>query len=337
MRSPSVSTPARHTAYWSPTAAFLNIFRWRQHIVYIDNLGVKHERWETPIPLPDPITIWSGLTLRGFFAAVIGFSAAFVDAFDYHGMGIQTIKLANYYNVSKGELTSAITVTMVCRIAGAVLCGIWADYQGRKWALCFTLWFLAVVQFATVFAGTFQQFLAIRALFGIGMGGVFGSAASFAFEEIPVDARGIFSGIFQASYSLSFLLAAVINLIVGPEVDTWKTLFWVGGAMSFVVGIARAVFPEATIFVQALETSKPSASAKNFFNGLRTMLRIEWPTFVYATWFVCWYSVFGHASGDSQVTFLIDSKGISYAEASRIVIISKVGAVIGSILIAYVR
>jgi SHS family lactate transporter-like MFS transporter len=39
------------------------------------------------------------------------------------------------------------------------------------------------------FVNTFRQFLALRSLFGIGMGGVWGLAASTALENLPVGLR----------------------------------------------------------------------------------------------------------------------------------------------------
>lgn len=43
------------------------------------------------------------------------------------------------------------------------------------------------------------------------------------------NARGLMSGILQQGYSVGYVLAACTNLGVGGAVDTWKTIFWVGG------------------------------------------------------------------------------------------------------------
>jgi MFS family permease len=44
---------------------------------------------------------------------------------------------------------------------------------------------LGLLQVATIYAATFNQFLAIRALFGLFMGGVYGNAISMALENCP--------------------------------------------------------------------------------------------------------------------------------------------------------
>jgi hypothetical protein len=38
------------------------------------------------------------------------------------------------------------------------------------------------------------------------------------------------SGILQQGYSVGYVLAASANLGVGGAVDSWKTVFWIGGS-----------------------------------------------------------------------------------------------------------
>lgn len=42
-------------------------------------------------------------------------------------------------------------------------------------------------------------------------------------------ARGLMSGILQQGYSFGYVMAAVANLAIGGETETWKTIFWAGG------------------------------------------------------------------------------------------------------------
>lgn len=46
---------------------------------------------------------------------------------------------------------------------------------------------LGLLQICTIYAATFQQFLAVRSLFGLFMGGVYGNAIAMALENAPVD------------------------------------------------------------------------------------------------------------------------------------------------------
>ena len=75
--------------------------------------------------------------------------------------------------------------------------GIISDRFGRKWPLVYNLFLVALFELGTGFVQTFPQFLAVRSLFGIGMGGVWGLAALTALESLPVEVRGLASGILQ--------------------------------------------------------------------------------------------------------------------------------------------
>jgi MFS transporter, SHS family, lactate transporter len=152
--------------------------------------------------------------------------------------------------------------------------------------------FIAVLEIGASFVQTFQQFLAVRALFGIGMGGIWGMAASTSLEAIPVEARGLGSGILQQGYAVGYLIAAVINLLLVPEVEQgWRSLFWVAGGISFFAATLRLMLPESQVFLKAkaekelLEKTHPDAFKENktkvFFRETGKMLKDHWLLCIY--------------------------------------------------------
>lgn len=94
------------------------------------------------------------------------------DAFDFHALSIQTVKLSKHFGKSKSDISTAITLTLLLRSVGAALFGCFADLFGRKYPLAINMWILGALQVGSIYAPNFQVFLAIRALFGLGMGGV---------------------------------------------------------------------------------------------------------------------------------------------------------------------
>jgi SHS family lactate transporter-like MFS transporter len=69
------------------------------------------------------------------------------------------------------------------RSLGAAIFGLAGDLYGRKWPMIVNLIIIAALQLATAHCDTFDQFLGVRALFGIGMGGIWGLSASMALES----------------------------------------------------------------------------------------------------------------------------------------------------------
>lgn len=57
------------------------------------------------------------------------------------------------------------------RSVGALIFGVVADRYGRKWPMIINLAFFVVLELATGFCQTLPQFLGVRALYGIAMGG----------------------------------------------------------------------------------------------------------------------------------------------------------------------
>ncbi|KAF7343697.1 MFS domain-containing protein [Mycena sanguinolenta] len=73
------------------------------------------------------------------------------------------------------------------------------------WPLVFNLVLIAVLELGAGFVQTFHQFLAVRSLFGIAMGGIWGLATSNALENLPVGLRGLASGVLQQGYAVGYL------------------------------------------------------------------------------------------------------------------------------------
>ena len=170
-----------------PTAkqAFGDLFRWKRRVEVTDENGQVRTEWQSPEPLRNPISLCMMLNFRDWVFFLAGFSAWTADAFDFHALSIQTTKFAKYYHTSNTNITTAITLTLLLRSVGAAIFGLAGDRYGRKWPMVLNMVVLGLLQIATIYSKTFQQFLAVRSLFGLFMGGVYGNAIAMALENCP--------------------------------------------------------------------------------------------------------------------------------------------------------
>ncbi|KAF2006420.1 carboxylic acid transport protein-like protein [Amniculicola lignicola CBS 123094] len=315
--------------------AWSDLFKWKQRVVVTNEFGEEHTEWQDPEPLKNPFSLFAQLKAKDWLYFIVGFLAWTADAFDFHALSIQTVKLAKYYDRSKTDITTAITLTLLLRSVGAAFFGLAGDKFGRKWPMVLNMIILGLLQIATIYSKTFQQFLAVRSLFGLFMGGVYGNAIAMALENCPTNARGLMSGILQQGYSFGYVLAACTNLGVGGTTESWKIVFWVGAGFSIAVGFARMLFPETKAFIEAKKAGKANAAPGLFWKETKVMLKKEWRMCLYCIVLMTWFNYYSHTSQDSYTTFLLTQKHLPNAPATRASILMKTGACVGGTIIGY--
>lgn len=177
----------------------------------------------------------------------------------------------------------SITLTLLFRSLGAAVIGLFADAFGRKWPLFIDLIVLCGLQIATAYAPTFGAFIGVRALFGIFMGGIWGLAAAMSLENMPVDARGLFSGILQQGYSLGYLIAAGINLRAGQSTTLgYRLVFIVGAGLTGAVAIMTLLVPESSQYRGKGPGRSPIGSrVYSFATDMKLAARQYWRMFLY--------------------------------------------------------
>lgn len=165
--------------------SFGDLFKWKQRTIITNEHGETYAEWQDPEPFKNPISLFMQLGARDWLFFLVGLAAWTADAFDFHALSIQQVKLADYYGRSKTDISTAITLTLLLRSVGAAFFGLAGDRFGRKWPMVMNMIILGVLQIGTIYSGTFQQFLAVRSLFGLFMGGVYGNAIAMALEHCP--------------------------------------------------------------------------------------------------------------------------------------------------------
>ncbi|KAL5343824.1 major facilitator superfamily domain-containing protein [Aspergillus crustosus] len=312
-----------------------DLFRWRQRVVITNEQGETYAEWQDPESFKNPIGLFMMLSARDWLFFLVGLAAWTADAFDFHALSIQQVKLSNYYGKSRTDISTAITLTLLLRSVGAAFFGLAGDRFGRKWPMVINMIILGLLQIATIYSGTFQQFLAVRSLFGLFMGGVYGNAIAMALEHCPVSARGLMSGILQQGYSLGYVFAACANLGVGGDTESFKTVFWIAAGISIGVGLIRILFPESKQFLEAKAAGKQSVSVGEFWRETKSMVGKEWKISIYCIILMTWFNYYSHTSQDSYTTFMLTAKELDNPSASRASIIMKTGACVGGTIIGY--
>jgi SHS family lactate transporter-like MFS transporter len=182
--------------------------------------------------------------------------------------------------------------------------------------------FYATLAFASAFAPNVVIFLALRALFGIAMGGEWGIGASLTMESIPPQARGFVSGLLQAGYPSGYLLASAAYGLLFPYIG-WRGLFMLGLLPALLVLYIRRNVPESPGW------SREHAAAGTVLN----VLRAHWRLAIYAICLMTCFNFYSHGTQDIYPTFLKVDHGFKPHEVGIIQVIYNIGAILGGLVL----
>lgn len=256
-----------------------------------------------------------------FLACFLGWS---LDAFDFFILIFCVSALSANFHEKVSTIMQAVFWTLAMRPLGAFLFGMMADRVGRRPTLILNIVAYSLFELASAFAPTFHVFLITRALFGIAMGGEWGVGAALAFETLPAEGRGFFSGLLQEGYVVGYLIAALV----------YGTVFrFVGWRGMFVIGATPAVL---AIFILRRVKESPAwlngQVSKESGEHLGKDIWSHAGIFAFLVVLMFAFNSFSHGTQDLYPTFLHKDLGFSPVTVSFIVIVYNLGALAGGIL-----
>jgi SHS family lactate transporter-like MFS transporter len=256
-----------------------------------------------------------------FIACFLGWA---LDAFDFFILVFCVSALATQFQTKVSAITEAIFLTLAMRPVGAILFGLMADRFGRRPTLMVDIIAYSVFELASAFAPSLKVFLIMRAFFGIAMGGEWGVGAALAFETLPVEGRGFFSGLLQEGYVVGYLMAALVYGALFP-IFGWRGMFVIGALPAFLVIYIRTKVDESPAWLQG----RVSRAAE------RELGKEIWShagIFIFIVVLMFAFNSFSHGTQDLYPTFLQKNLGFTAKTVSFIAIVYNIGALLGGIL-----
>jgi SHS family lactate transporter-like MFS transporter len=173
---------------------------------------------------------------KAFIGAYLGWV---LDGFDFTILTFLLVDIQRSFTVDKALAGALGTITLIFRVAGGIGAGTAADRWGRKGPLMFSILWYSLFSFLGGFSTSYGMLFAIRALFGIGMGGVWAAGMPLTLEHWPAHLRGTASGMMQSGYSMGFLLSSLVFEFGYPLVNHgnmgWRVMLWIGILPAFLV------------------------------------------------------------------------------------------------------
>ncbi len=264
-------------------------------------------------------------------AVLAGFLGWTLDAFDFFVLTFVVEDVAKAFGKTRPDIALTITLALAMRPIGAVVFGMMADRLGRRLPLMLNVIFYAIISVLSGLAPTYQVFLILRMLFGVGMGGEWGVGASLALESASPRLRGLLSGLLQEGYAMGNLLAALAFRVVYVPVHAahpeyaWRVMFFIGGLPALL-----------SLFIRAkVKESEAWKEHRTDWTTYRRSILQHWPRFLYLVLLMAMMNFISHGTQDMYPTFLQQQRMYTPSDTATITIIASIGAVIGGLCFGY--
>src|SRR5205823_5776159 len=203
---------------------------------------------------------------KAFLAAYL---AWVLDGFDFYILTFLLSDIQSAFSVTNALAGALGTVTLVFRVVGGIGAGAAADRWGRKRPLIFSILWYSTLACLSGFSTSYRMLFALRALFGIGMGGVWAAGVPLTIEHWPAHLRGTASGLLQGGYSIGIILSAFVYQFGYPIVGRhstqgWRAMLWIGVLPALLVFWIMSSVRESPVWLERKRTLRERGQGDTF-------------------------------------------------------------------------
>src|SRR5579862_1004339 len=255
-------------------------------------------------------------------AVAAGFLGWTFDAFDFFVLVFVLPAVAKEFGRSIPAMALTTTATLATRPVGAFFFGLLADRYGRRPVLMANIAFYSLMEVLSGLATDYSTFMALRLLYGVGMGGNWGVGASLVLESVPPKWRGVASGFLQQGYAVGYLLAAGALYTVFPRFG-WRAMFF--------VGVIPAII---TLFIcTKVQESEAWHQARTNWSTYRNAIFGNLKLFLYLVVLMAMMNFISHGTQDMYPTYLQRQLHYNTSSTALVSAVSMLGAIFGGLII----
>ncbi|MBS1914678.1 MAG: MFS transporter [Bacteroidetes bacterium] len=203
-------------------------------------------------------------------AVIVGALGYFVDIYDlllYSIIRVPSLKSLGLDDAAIArEGLHIINIQMLGLLIGGIIWGVLGDKKGRLRVLFASIILYSLGNIANGFVHNVDQYALVRFITGLGLAGELGAGITLVSELMPKERRGIATSM-VAGIGLSGAVFAyfIRQQFVGPDGSGWRTCYFIGGGLGFLLLFLRVGVLESGMF-------KSIADSENVQKGNFLML-----------------------------------------------------------------
>ncbi|USQ68765.1 MFS transporter [Companilactobacillus allii] len=189
------------------------------------------------------------------------------------------------WNLSPSQIGYVSSVTSLGMVFGSIICGYMADKFGRKNVMIVTLMVFSIGNLLLAFTTNVNQFMLIRFITGIGLGGELPVAATMLADNFKGKTQAKMLIMADSFWAIGWILASVISTIITPMYG-WRVTVIVTFFVSLYAFVMRRHLPEKY-------EKKPKTSLRIQFAGIFNQQHLGKTLAFSFLWFVVMFSYYG--------------------------------------------
>ena len=196
-----------------------------------------------------------------------------IDGFDVQAMGYVAPAIIGDWGVSKASLGPVFGAGLFGMLLGSLVLTPVGDRYGRRPVLIVSTLFFAVCMLATPLVTSIDQLLALRFITGFGLGSIMPNAMALVGEFSPSSSRVTRMMLVSCGFTVGAAAGGFVSAALIPAYG-WHAVFWVGGAVPLLLGIAMLFWlPESIQFL--VLRRRPVDKIARWLNKLAPALAID--------------------------------------------------------------
>jgi MFS transporter, AAHS family, 4-hydroxybenzoate transporter len=251
----------------------------------------------------------------------------FVDGYDLNVIAYAAPYFAPTFHLDKIMLGGVFSSAIAGTLLGGLTFGHVADRVGRRSCILFATASFGVLTLALVAARSSEQFVILRFINGIALGGAIPLVWAHSTEFVPKRYRATIVTLIMLGYGLGVTVAGPLSVALIPRFG-WSSVFWAGGSLGLLATLLLYfALPESPRFV-AMRRQQPQRahgySITPLFAGeLRKITPLLWIAYIASSMSTYYLTFWG-----PQVY-----EGLGYARSSAAWLMSmnSIAAAIGAV------